>query len=152
MVGALLKWRRGLRENPRVDVVRAVLNEFAQQGNEEISLPALTESIMELQKTNQIGYEFPEGLFYCYTLSEDLRRLEFSGELTSYEYRHDGFLPKSYFASTLIGQHKASRAVEKLDPTLRIAIRNSVANAIELDSNRWRLFGRKERRAWGRPD
>ena len=143
-MATFLKWRKSRRDLSRLDFLRAVLFTFELRGRDEISLSEVTEGIIELQKKTHVGYDFPEGLFYCYTLSEDLRDLQSAGHLYSYEYRYDGLLPKSFFRMTHLGKDKGRRVVEKSSySSYKEAIEGSVTTAIELGQNRWRLFGRK---------
>lgn len=144
MVSTFLRWRRRHREPSRVDVLLAVLYAFDLQGLSEVSLSEVTESIVELQESTYIGYEFPEGLFYCYKLSEELRDLQYSGYLHAYEYRHDGFLPNSFVRLSLLGKDRSRRVFDEvLTPFLRDVIRASVIKAIERYVDRWGLFARK---------
>lgn len=150
MVPSLLKWRKRRRNPSRLDILLAVLYAFELQEIEEISLSEVTESILELQKIMHVGYDFPQGLFYSYTLSEELRELQFGGYLHYYEYRHDGFLPLAYFRLTLLGREKGRRFLES-SPYIsyKQTIVGAVTTAIERDIGRWGLFARRRRRVQG---
>ena len=151
MVGLVRKWRQKHREPSRLDTLLALLHAFGLQGSEESSFPEITDSVVELQKTHDLGYDFPEGVFYCYSLSEELQELQFAGYLNHYEYRHDGFLPKSFFGLTDLGIRRAHVLFDGLSPMLREAIVNSVGIAIQRDTGRWGLFARKRARGGRHP-
>lgn len=139
-------WRKKHRGPSRLDYLLAIFYAFDLEEIPEVSLSEFTESIIELQKKHEFGYDFPEGLFYSHRLMEELQSLQYTGTLRHYEYRHDGFLPKSYFRLTLLGKEKGQQISKAIPPPLLQEINAAVTIALDREINRWGLFARSRHR------
>jgi hypothetical protein len=139
----MLRKLLGLRDKVEArDVLLACLFLFTEQGEEEISVPEILEGISRLQGVLPLGYDFSKGFLYSSKLFVHITQLEENGYIRRYQYTHDGFLPKSYVALTMLGRGRAEKTTEQLPQPTIDALREAVGAAVAQHREYWRLYAR----------
>lgn len=134
-------FRRRAKIEPR-EVLLSCLWSFTTHGQEEISFPQILDSILSIQRTLPLGYEFSRDVLYSNKLFAHIAQLEENGYIRRYEYTHDGLLPKSYVTLTMLGRGRAEKTDRELDePTLNL-VSEAVETSIAQHKEYWRLYPR----------
>ncbi len=141
----LLKRKRGtVPEN-----LLLFLLEFYMQGEEEVNISELLESVQNAQEKIDLGYKFSDKVFYSSNFFTDLNKLVDMGYVRRYAYRHNGYLPKNYVALTSVGRKHAQKLLATTAEEKIRLIAESVAKAIMEHRERYRIWARpliKERK------
>jgi len=124
------------------EVLLSCLWSFTRHGQEEISFPQILDSILCLQQTLPLRYEFSKDVLYSSKLFADIARLEENGYIRRYVYTHDGLLPKSYVTLTMLGQGHAEKTAQELNQATLNLIREAVETSIAQHKEYWRLYPR----------
>ncbi|RLG15783.1 hypothetical protein DRN63_04950 [Nanoarchaeota archaeon] len=126
----------------REELLLAVLRMFNRLGREEVSLVELLEAVKNLQRSyKQLRYDFWDRFIYSPKLANDLSKLE-PFYVKRIVYRHDAYLPKTYFALTILGQGRGEVIVNKLDDELKNKLKESVIQAVKSYDETWKLWRR----------
>lgn len=130
-------------EKRRKDVLLSAFYLFSRLCK-EVSLSEIQDSIAEFQQKSTLGYSFSEHFRYSFDLMTDLKDLVHSGFVHEYNYRHDAFLPKRYFALTPLGIGRGKKMVSMIPPDELEDLETAVTTAIKNHKQRWHLWSRYE--------
>lgn len=130
------------RKKKDANVVLATMHSFIMHGVDEVSLPLLLETVMELQKSLLLRYHFYKDCFYSADLFFDLDQLGDHGYLQRYEYIQDAFLPKTFYKLTSLGTGEAKKILDSLMDEDTQAIANAVSVSISNDKKMWQPYER----------
>jgi hypothetical protein len=126
----------------RTEVILALLAAFRKYGKKEVSLSEFQIAIVSFQENFPLGYSFSKVFLYSYQLFEDLKILEYEGDVLEFQYRHDAFLPKSFLEASATGLVRGKQILAELSEEHRTALENAVAKAVEHYQHTWRLWSR----------
>ncbi len=130
------------RKVNRGEALLALLAAFREQGKKQVSLGEFQVAIKGWQENFPLEYSFSKAFLYSYQLFEDLRILEYGGEVVEFQYRHDAFLPKSFIELNPSGLKHGQEILSGLSEQDRVALQNAVSNAVEHYYHSWRLWSR----------
>ncbi len=129
-------------ETPSREILLECLWSFTTHGQEEISLPEVLDSILYLQRSVPLGYEFSKDVLYSSGLFADINQLEENAYIRRYEYTHDGLLPKGYVTLTMPGRGHAQKVARELNQATLSLISQAVETSIAQHKDYWRLYPR----------
>ena len=126
----------------RTEAILALLAAFRQHGKKQVSLGEFQVAIKGWQDNFPLEYSFSKAFLYSYQLFEDLKTLEYEGEVIEFQYRHDAFLPKSFIELNPSGLAHGQEILSGLSEQDKVALENAVSNAVEHYYHSWRLWSR----------
>ena len=124
------------------DLILLALNSFYEYGEREVSLSEILECFQKVRNKIPTRYEFAERFLYSVELLDDLRDLNYYGYVRQFTYRHDAFLPKTYYTLTELGRGSSKRVSNRIPQDYVRVINDSVKSAIKNQHKRWRFWAR----------
>lgn len=127
------------------DLILLALNFFYEYGEREVSLSEILECFQQIRDKIPTKYEFTERFLYSADLVDDLRNLNYYGYIRQFTYRHDAFLPKTYYLLTELGRGHSKRVLDRIPDNYLHVLNKSVKSAMEKHHKRWRFWARPSR-------
>jgi len=129
-------------QQKRLDIILSLLYCFKDLGKNEVSLLEINNSILDIQKSYSLGYDYLDRIIYSSLLSEDFKSLNNMMMINQYRYKYDGYLPKSYISLTSYGIGNAKDKFKAMPKELYILIEQAVKDSIKKHDDTWKFFAR----------